>query len=49
MSQYRTLPWPGIRGRWVDEQREGERNRGWGFVGKLRKRITFEMKNKQNI
>jgi hypothetical protein len=41
MPHYRRMPGPGIRSGRVDEQGEGERDRGF-LEGKLGKGITFE-------
>jgi hypothetical protein len=42
MPQYRGMPGPGIRSRWVEEKGEWGGNRGLS-EGKLGKGITFEM------
>jgi hypothetical protein len=42
MSQYREMPVPGRRSRWVEEHMEGGRD-GSFLEGKLGKGITFEM------
>jgi hypothetical protein len=42
MPQYRRIPRPGSRSRWVGEQEEGRGDRRFS-EGKLRKGITFEM------
>ena len=42
MPQYRGMPGPGSRSRWVGEQEEGGGNRGF-LKGKLGNGITFEM------
>jgi hypothetical protein len=42
MPQYRAMSQPGSRSRWVGEQGEGVRDRGFS-EGKSGKGITFEM------
>jgi hypothetical protein len=42
MPQYRGMPGPGIRSRWVGEQGEVGRDRGFS-EGELGNGITFEM------
>jgi hypothetical protein len=42
MPQYRGMPGPGSKSRWVGDQGEGERDSG-GFRGESRKGVTFEM------
>jgi hypothetical protein len=42
MPQYRGMPGPGSRSKWVVEQGEGEGDRGFSEV-KFGKGITFEM------
>jgi hypothetical protein len=46
MPIYRGIPGPGSKSRWVGEQGEGRRDRGF-LEGKLGKGITFEIKMKK--